>query len=394
MRVLHVIPSVSNVHGGPTNALNMMERSLSAIGIAVDTLATDDDGPGRRLGHDARPDTINGAHRHYARKCSEFYKLSPGLLVWLLRHGREFNVIHIHALFSFSSIAAAFAARLMRVPYIVRPLGTLSTYGIQQRRPLLKSASFRMLESGILAHAAAVHFTSQSEWDEAKTLDMPMRGVVIPLGVDAAQFSPPGSPPFAIAPGQQVVLFLSRLDPKKNVEGLIRAFATVRRSHASAVLVIAGSGPADYVASLKLLAKVEGIADATVWTGHLEGQQKWSTFASATVFVLPSFSENFGIAAVEAMIAGRALVVGRGVAIAQEIADAGAGLATEPDPPAIAHAIGYLLADEQLCRTMGEQARNLAACKFSSRAMAERLADLYADVSAVPRSRIQPEKAG
>ncbi|PWB83562.1 MAG: hypothetical protein C3F11_05955 [Methylocystaceae bacterium] len=381
MNVLHVIPSVSKVHGGPTHALTMMERSLSALGVAVTTLTTDDDGPGRRLSSASRPHSVDGAMRLYARKWSEFYKFSPGLLTWLLRHVRDFDVIHIHALFSFSSVAAAFAARARGVPYVVRPLGTLNEYGVKRRRPWLKTASFRLIESRILTHAAAVHFTSQGEWDEAKSLGVPSRGVVIPLGVDGAEVTEQCKPPIEVEAGQKIVLFLSRLDPKKNVEGLLKAFGSVRQSHSNAVLVIAGDGPAEYVRSLKSLAEAEGIAEATTWTGHVEGPQKWSTFAAADVFVLPSLSENFGIAAVEAMIAGRACVIGRGVAIAEEIAGAGAGLVTEPDPPSIAHALKSLLDEETLRREMGARGRELAEREYASSAMAKRLVELYCRIA-------------
>lgn len=391
MKVLHVIPSVAKAHGGPTHALTTMERSLSALGIAVTTLTTDDDGRGRRLNSALQPRCVSGVTRHYARKWSEFYKISPGLLIWLLSHVQDFDVVHIHALFSFSSVAAAFAAQTRSVPYVIRPLGTLSEYGVKRRRPWLKAASFRLIESRILANAAAVHFTSQAEWDEATVLGVPLRGVVIPLGVDGAEVTRQNSPPFEVKPGQKVVLFLSRLDPKKNLEGLLRAFRMVRESHSSAILIIAGDGPAEYVRFIKSLADAEGIGEAIIWTGHVEGPQKWSAFAAADVFVLPSFSENFGIAAVEAMIARRACVIGCGVAIAQEIVGAGAGLATEPDPPSIANALKKLLREETLRHEMGARGRDLAEREYASSVMARRLVELYRGIArpieSVRRSR-------
>lgn len=389
MKVLHVIPSVSRVHGGPTHALAMMERSLSAIGVQVTTLTTDDDGPGRRLSESSRPRNANGATRHYARKWTEFYKVAPTLFIWILRHGGAFDVVHIHALFSFSSLAAAIAARIRRVPYIVRPLGTLNRYGVQRRRPWIKAASFWLAESRILSGASAVHFTSEGEWAEAKALGVPMRGIVIPLGIDRAEQREPNTPPFKVEVGQKVVLFLSRLDPKKNIEGLIKAFRLVRQAHPSAVLVIAGDGPAEYVQSLQTLAKTEGVEDATIWIGHVEGERKWDAFAAADVFVLPSLSENFGIAAVEAMAAGLACIVGHGVAIAEAVAGARAGLATEPDPKSIAGALDELLAQDKLRQEMGARGRELAEREYSPMLMASRLHDLYADIigSSGPRRR-------
>jgi glycosyltransferase involved in cell wall biosynthesis len=383
LKILHVIPSVSKVHGGPSHALAMIERSLSAVGISVTTLTTDDDGPGRRLRLDARSRCIEGAARVYATKRIDFYKFAPGLVSWLLRHVQNFDVVHIHALFSFSSVAAASIAWKKGVPYVIRPLGTLSTYGMAQRRPWLKAASFKLIEARMLRHAAAIHFTSQSEWEEAKACGVYLRGVVIPLGVEGGGACGPIKLPFNVNGGQQIVLFLSRLDPKKNVEGLLRAFRIVRRLHENAVLVIAGDGPSEYVASLRALADEEGIADVTIWGGYVEGEYKRGLLSSAAIFVLPSFSENFGIAAVEAMLAGRPCIVSAGVAVADAIAEAGAGLVSGTDPSSIAGALDTLLGQTELRQKMGARGRELADREYSPLVMAQRLVELYSIVSQV-----------
>jgi glycosyltransferase involved in cell wall biosynthesis len=190
-----------------------------------------------------------------------------------------------------------------------------------------------------------------------------------------------------------VVLFLSRLDPKKNVEGLIRAFATLRPSHPSARLVIAGAGAPDYVRSLRTLGASEGIDDKIHWAGHLEGNAKWGALRAADVFVLPSYSENFGIAAVEAMMAGRPCIVGGGVALAEEMDTAGAGIATEPEPSAIAGALDRLLSDDRLCTEMGARAAALASQRFSADAMGAGLAELYARIIQETGRTVSPSAA-
>jgi glycosyltransferase involved in cell wall biosynthesis len=144
--------------------------------------------------------------------------------------------------------------------------------------------------------------------------------------------------------------------------------------------LIAGDGPVAYVASLKELARSLGIAQQVVWLGHIEGPRKAAAFAAADAFVLPSFSENFGIAAAEALLAGLPCVLGQGVAIAKDVEEAGAGLVTEPDPDAIAQAIKRLLADDALRRAMGARGRAFAKRQYSTRAMAEQLIALYEDI--------------
>lgn len=381
MKVLHVIPSISLTQGGPSHAVAMMERTLSAVEVEVTTLTTDDDGPSRRLDVHSMPVRVNGAVRKYARKYSDFYKVAPGLLCWLALNVRKFDVVHVHALFSFSSLVAAFVARVMGVPYIVRPLGTLSEYGINNRRPWLKHVSFKVIESRILKNAAAVHFTSHSEWEEASKLGLPLKGVVIPLGVEVPPLKSVAEHSFSGQGTAKRVLFLSRLDPKKNLESLLNAFPKILALHPSARLVVAGDGRNEYLLFLKTLAVSVGIADSVTWVGHVDGEKKWELLGNAEVFVLPSFSENFGIAVVEALVAGLPCVVSRGVAVADRIVEAGAGLMTEYDSDSIADAVVTLLDDSELRLCMGTRGKQLAKSRYSAEAMALSLNELYALVS-------------
>ncbi len=345
MRVLHAIPSLSPAHGGPSQALPMMERALSAVGVVVETVTTDDDGRRRRVNKPlGRPLNENGAVRWYFPKQMEFYKVSVPLLRWLPREVRRFDVVHVHALFSFASVAAAWTVRCACVPYVIRPLGVLNRYGMTRRRALTKRASFRGIEGPLLRDAAAVHFTSGPEQAEAEMLGAPMRSVVIPLGIE---HEAPGDREAFLAAHPALrnrirVLFLSRLDPKKNVEGLLRALNLLPAEFGDLALVVCGDGAVDYSAELRRLADTLGIADRVVWTGRLEGEAKSAALAAADLFLLPSFSENFGIAAVEALAAGLPCVLGRGVAIAEEIQAAGAGVCVDAAPEAIAEGIRAL----------------------------------------------------
>jgi len=367
-----------------------MERALCAAGVHITTATTDDDGPGRRLDAFSKPSQVPGAARIYARKWLEFYKVAPAMVPWLWQHVRDFDVVHIHALFSFPSVAAGIVARWRGVPYVVRPLGTLTSYGVTQRRPLLKRLSLAIFEKAILRRAAAVHFTTQAEWDEAKLLGVPLRGIVVPLGVETEKL---GDAQCLLRSYPQlnrrhVVLYLSRLDPKKNVEELLKAFAALGPKYRTdAALLIAGDGQPAYVRSLKTLAQSLGVGSQVVWLGRVEGARKVAAFAVANVFVLPSLSENFGIAAVEALLAGLPCVLGRGVAIAQDMEEAGAGLAVAPDAGSIARALTQLLDDEAWRHKLGRRGRQYAEQSYSTQAMADRLTNLYRSLARTAGSR-------
>jgi glycosyltransferase involved in cell wall biosynthesis len=360
-----------------------MSTALASAGMHILVATTDDDGPGRHRKFPLGVPVQGGdGLTIYFSKWLDFYKVAPGLAWWMIFNVRRFDVVHIHALFSFTSIAAALVARWKHVPYVIRPLGTLSHYGVTRRRPLLKRLSLLLLERRILRDASAVHFTSRLEQDEADALGIRMRGVVIPLGIQPPDPGDGASPTahFPSLEHARYVLFLSRLDPKKNVEALLRAFVRVRASHPAVKLLVAGGGAPAYVSALHALAHQLGLSDAVCWAGHIEGTRKAIALLGAEVFVLPSFSENFGIAAVEALMAGRPCVLARGVAIAQEVADAGAGVLVEPTTDSIAMALANLLQDAPARSAMSARAAELGRTQYSAQAMAAKLLKLYEEV--------------
>jgi glycosyltransferase involved in cell wall biosynthesis len=380
MKVLHVIPSVSVSDGGPSRAIAAIEQGLTAAGIEVTTLTTDHAGLGQRLTSDHKPSVHNAAHRVYARKWTDLYKIAPDMVPWLWQNVGRFDVIHIHALFSFASVAAARIARLKNVPYIIRPLGTLGAYGVSQRRPLLKRASIKLLEGPILEHAALVHFTSKSELEEAQLLGLRFEGAVIPLGVMSPVADTPGMREAARSGRAKRILFLSRIDAKKNLEGLLQAFATVALARPKIMLQIAGSGDLEYVARLKAQAEALSIADRVEWLGHVGGDVKRQLFENADMFALPSFSENFGIACVEAMLSGLPCILSEGVGIAQDASNAEACLVSGTEPDQIVSLLFQLVDDDKRLRLMGQRAREFAEHNYSTAVMANRLIEVYSSI--------------
>jgi glycosyltransferase involved in cell wall biosynthesis len=381
MKVLQVIPSLSWVHGGPSRAIRVIEHALIAQGISVETIATDDDGNGRRLQRAHGEALIEeGGVRRYFRKWFDFYIVAPGMLVWLLRNVRHYDVVH--AQFSFASLAGAWVARRACVPYIIRPLGTLSRYSLQSRRPWVKKLSLLLLEKRLLRDAAAVHFTSELEQQEALALGVSLRSRVIPLAVEAVPVPSRATAEqhFPELINSDVVLYLSRIDPKKNMEGLFRAFALCALGRPRLTLLVVGDGSTTYVSSLHTLARELGIEQKIVWAGHLSGEAKAAAFGIASVFALPSFSENFGIAAVEALAAGVPSVLSEGVAIAADAREAGAAVVTTTEPESIAEAISTLIDDTAARQHMSDLARAFAEQNYSVCAMGRSLFDLYNDV--------------
>ena len=377
MKVLHVIPSVSAVHGGPSRAIVDIEHALAARGIEVTTVTTNDDGDSRTLPVQCgEPIEIPFATRWYFPRSTVFFKVSIGLGRWLKDNIGSFDVVHAHALFSFAPVAAAFLARRAGVPYVLRPLGVLAPYGMTRHHPIAKRASFALIERRLIESASAVHFTSSAEQAEAEALGLKCKGVVIPLGIDVGAASK--SPIVRRRPDDAFnLLFLSRIDPKKNLEGLLRALRLILSKNPNVTLNIAGSGDPQYVESLKSLARDLAIDNHVNWLGYVEGERKSEALAAASAFVLPSYSENFGIAVAEALAAGLPCLVSRGVAISDEIDKAGAGIVIGTGPQDIAAGVDKLLRDEAGISAMSTAARTLASSAFSIDAMGARLEALY-----------------
>lgn len=379
MRVLHVIPSLDAADGGPSVAVANMVAALAAVGVECAVATT--------CARSRVRIAVNAPLVTFARH-TRFYKCAFGLVPWLTREVARFDLVHTHALFSFAPLAAARAARSARVPYVMRPLGALNAWGVANRRPWLKRGSLALLEAPLLRAAARVHFTADAEAEAARAEIGPLRGAVIPLGVAG----PTGPTALSHArdrrsAGPPTLLYLSRLAPIKNLEGLLDAWAQLGAVRGDAILEIAGDGDRAYLASLEARARGHGVAATIRWLGALDGAAKAAAFERASLFVLPSHSENFGNAVAEAAMAGLPLIVSTRVPLHAEITDAGAGWACGTDPDSIAAALGIALDPATDLRSIGARAVELARRRWSLDAMGHALKAMYEEILAEGAAR-------
>jgi glycosyltransferase involved in cell wall biosynthesis len=386
VKVLHVIPSLSGLRGGPTFVVKALASQQARAGVEVHIATTDDDDRGRQSVPLGTPLARDGATCWYFARTTRTYGSSIGLTAWLLRHTAEFDLVHIHSVFSFPATVAAKIAQMRSVPYVVRPLGVLNRWGLKSGRAWAKRLSIRWIEGAILRHAAAVQFSSAAERAESETACAVARPVVIPNPVDLDAPAPRGRfrARYPQTDGRRIVLFVGRLAPVKGVEVLLEAFQAVRRRSARTVLAIAGAGDEAYVARLHARAEELGIAGDVVWAGFLDRSAKAEALADADVFVAPSHSESFGLAVVEALAAGVPAVLANGVGIADEVARAGAGLVTAQDAGEIAGAVERILGDGELAFGLGERAQALVRERYRPDAVAAQVMKLYAEIGRRP----------
>ena len=384
LRVLHVISSVSRLRGGPSVSVHNMLAALRHRGVAVDLVTTDDDGGKARLDVPLeRPVELDGQSIRFFRRQTIKYQFSAPMLRWLRTHVHRYDIIHTHGLFGWPPLAAAWCARAASVPYVMRPAGVLDTWGMKNKSRLVKALSVRLVEGPLLSAAAAVHFTTPLEQARAAQLPLRIRPVVLPTGV-AMDTSPAEASPPAEAPDlgeRHMVLYLARIHPIKRVDVLLRAYAALgdRRSTA---LVIAGDGDPALIGRLKQLAGELGLGGDLHWVGFADGALKRWLLSRASLFVLPSDSENYGIAVVEAMNAALPAIVTEGCGLADFVKRHRAGVVTDGTVGALQAALAGLLDDADQRRAMGEAGREAARRELSLDAFGARLENLYRAVIA------------
>lgn len=385
MRVLHVIPAVAPRYGGPSRAVVEMCRALRDDGVETLIAATDADGEGRLAVELGRTISFGDVPAiFFPRQWSEAYKYSKPLSRWLDEHVADFDVVHIHAVFSHACIAAARACGSQGVPYVVRPLGTLDPWSLRQK-PVRKKLFWHLGVGRMLRKAAAIHYTAPAEQRLAEEKGRLARGVVIPLGVETdqeEQAARDGREEGDFLPkGQPYILVLSRLHRKKGIELLLPAFlSAVRRGFGEWKLVLAGDGDADYLESLRRLVESERGAGHVVFTGWLDGQKKKSVLRGAALLALTSYQENFGLCVVEALACGVPALVSPHVNLAPEIEAAGAGWVAPLDAGSLESALLEAMGDVEERARRGRAGVELARRDFSWDAVVKQLTFAYNEV--------------
>jgi glycosyltransferase involved in cell wall biosynthesis len=371
MRVLHIIPAIAPRYGGPSQSVLELCESLQRRGVDAEICTTDADGRGQLSVELGKPTMYQGVRCHFARRdWSEAFKYSHSMQRWLDEHLTEFDVVHIHAVFSHSTYAAARACRQHGIPYIVRPLGTLEPWSMQQKR-LRKLIAWNLVFHRVLQQAAAVHYTTDQERELTESTLNLRNGIVIANGVSENLLQAPRGDAWrqriGIPARSPFLLSLSRLHPKKGLDLLLKAFVELKaQGHlAGWHLVVAGDGETPYVNHLRTLPAKSAAEPFVHWVGWLEGETKMGTLAEAGLFVLSSFQENFGIGALEAMACGTPVLVSRQVGLAAQVLQSQAGWVVDLNPDGLRKGILEATANPAGLSARGAAARTLVAEQFT-----------------------------
>jgi glycosyltransferase involved in cell wall biosynthesis len=379
MRVLHVISGISPVDGGTATALVALARAQKRAGLDVgvfspfvgkrdDThLALEADGiPVTEIGPVSMP-----LHRH-------------GEIVPRLRETLPgYDVVHIHALWEEVQYQAGWLARSIGKPYVITPHGMLDPWSLRQSKWKKRLYMLLRLRAN-LDGASAIHFTSEIERDLVAPLKLKPPTIVEPNGVDLAEFDdlPPRGTFRAkntMLGDRPIVLFLSRIHPKKGLDLLVPAFA--QAAPADAMLVLVGPDTDGYGDTVRAFAREAGVADRLLFTGMLRGRDRIEAFVDADLFALPSYQENFGIAVVEALASGCPVLISDQVNIFREIVSAGVGAAVPTSVAEVTEAMRKWLSDESMRSAAAARAPGFVRARYDWHQIALHWAAHYAAVA-------------
>ena len=249
-----------------------------------------------------------------------------------------------------------------------------------------KAVAWRLFEKRNLQSAALFHATSKGEADSIRSAGLRQPLVVAPNGVDL--------PDLALKPdravlenkfselrGRRWVVFMSRIHPKKGIDVLLRAWEkhTHDATHpdGSDMLILAGPDLIGYRKEVERLVHELGVRSSVIFTGEVRGQEKDALLANAALFVLPSYSENFGIAVAEALAWATPVITSTATPWS-DIMNAGAGWWVKPETNAVRRALGEALGEsDAVLAAMGGRGRNLVETKYSWASAAETVTNAY-----------------
>lgn len=302
------------------------------------------------------------------------------------------GVLHLHGCWELANAQCARMARRLGVPYVISVHGMLDDWSMAQKR--IKKRIF--LAAGgrqTLEHAALVHCTAAAEFEQSRKWYPRAAGIVVPLvfalepyrllpGPEAAEMAFGLQAKGALRVDSPLLLFLSRVHPKKGIEVLIDAVAELRRRGVACQALIAGSGDPRYVAEIQERIRHSELDDWITSVGLVTGATKVSLFQAASMLVVPTSQENFGFVFLESLASETPVVTTRGVDIWPELEESGGAMIVDRSAQAFADVVETLLADPERLQRMGVQGRHWVFEHFDPEAIGRQFDAMYTRAAA------------
>lgn len=294
---------------------------------------------------------------------------------------RQNDLVHVNGIYTYPVTAAAILARRARKPYLIAVRGGLEPWRFR-RKYWKKYPFYKLFVKPAMKASNCIHVTAQQELESCRALGVEGPFTIIPNGIDPDQFARLPHPVKAeelwpVLENKTVVLFLSRLSREKGLDMLIGAWKGVSQEYPEAFLVIAGPDDRGYEAAVRRAIAEAGLEDRTLLTGDVVGEKKLALYSRSDVFVLPSYSENFGNVVAEALACGIPVVTTQGTPW-QEIETRGGGRWVPVDSRAIEEAIKSILSlPGEDRKRMGARGRTFILENYTWEIIARKMITVY-----------------
>jgi glycosyltransferase involved in cell wall biosynthesis len=377
MRVLHVIPSIAAVYGGPSQVVIEMCQTLIQKGIDVNIVTTNADGNNKLDIPIHQWVEYRGVQTYiFTSALGESIKFASGFRHWLAAEMVNYDFVHIHAVFSYTCIVAASVCRKAQIKYVMRPLGTLDPWSMAQKA-FKKNLCLTLGLKRLLKAANAIQYTTQAEMDRTQSTLGLNNGMVIANGLFPEVYRPDPDDQNEPDSAQDYILYFGRIAPKKNIETLLSSFSELKSNprFENLKLLIAGNGDSDYVESIASLVDGHGNSSDIEMLGWISGDEKLKLIRQALLFVLPSSNENYGVVVAECAAASVPVVISDQVFLSEEIERSNAGWIWDFKSPLIDTLVEAL--DSSELKERGENGRQMVEKKYDWHVLGDQLCDYY-----------------
>lgn len=403
MKILHISPSYYPAFkfGGPIQAVYLLNKELVKQGLHVDVLTTDaglnDDQKGMIL-HQARnnkdgwvdPSLIDkstkavssGVRVKYINYWGyEHYNFSIPFVSEVKKIIKNYDLVHITAVWNFPVLVSAYYCIKFKIPYIISPRGVLHQAAIGSKSTLIKKIYYKLLAKKYLQKAASIDYTSLIEKEQSELILKHPNSTVTPNGIELTEINNSRNNALInklkLSDVPKYILILGRINKIKGFDLLIPAYKEVLSRYNDLTLIIAGDDSVPYASNIKKVILDLNMSDRVIFTGEVKGNDKWSLYKNAYMFVLPSYSENFGMAIIEAMACGCPVIISDKVGISKEIKENNAGVIVQTNVNSIAEGITALLNDSELRNKITSNGKTMVEKYYDIGKVSEQMINKY-----------------
>lgn len=378
LRICQVVASINEQTGGTAFAVTSLAEVLALQGICSYLFTLDYQQCGQQV-------TAPGVkvHSYHANRITRYIRgLHPtaSRALWELA-STELDIIHNHGLWMFPNLYARQSALRHDLPLVISAHGMLNSWSIQFHH-FKKRLAWFLYEYKNLLSATIFHATSFEEYLAIRRLGFRQPIAIIPNGVEVEpQLTRYNRDilvnSFSELKDKKWLLFLSRTHPKKGIKNLLSTWKTLSKQFPDWHLIIAGSDTSGYQTQLERFALELNVQDRVTFTGMLSAEKKKAALTNADLFVLPTYSENFGMAIAEALAYGVPVITTKG-APWQDLLTYECGWWIENTQPRLESTLTEAMQlSNRERQIMGLRGRNLVKTKYSWNLVAQEMSQVY-----------------